>query len=360
MSPLTTESGMIDAGLVKRQIDDFLHSYFDQRIAHAHAMAPGYGQLWRIMTELNQAGGKRLRPYLAVVGYQACSGDDLREITAVAAAWELLHLCLLIHDDIIDEDLVRYGRLNVAGTYRNIYAQSGQTSRSIHIADSAAIIAGDLALSSAHDVILSSDLKPSQKILAQQYLTAATFTVAGGELLDTESVLYPIEDADPDMVATYKTASYSFVGPLTAGAALAGTSEKTLQKLENFGTYLGCAYQLTDDVLGVFGDTALTGKSNTGDLAEGKRTAMLQYVMRHARSSDKAFVSSVIGTGTISEHDAARVRQIMSDCGARQDSEQRSAAFLQRAIEELDGIELQVDGKKTLQNLITLVSGRRS
>ena len=258
---------------LKQDVDNVLSTHFTEKIAASSMLSPQYGQLWEEMSKLNFAGGKRLRPYMILLSYTSFGGSAYDDVLYVAAGWELLHLCMLIHDDITDQDYTRHGVPNIAGSYNEIYKarQHDETKRS-HLALSSALLAGDLALASAYELVSKATLSDADKILALQYMNESVFNVAGGELLDIESTMYTFSEVDPLKVAQLKTASYSFEGPLSVGAALAGASSERLAEIKTLGTIIGCAFQLADDLLDVFGDVNVTGKTGNSDLSEGKRT----------------------------------------------------------------------------------------
>lgn len=219
------------------------------------------------------AGGKRIRPHLTIVGYG--SADD--RIIPVAAAQELIHIAMLMHDDIIDQDDMRHGIANINGRYSTHYREYVSPQRAMHYANSAGILAGDCMLSEAYQVISSSsfDASVTRKLINQLHLSI--FEVIGGELLDVEASFVQGVDFDPLKIYRYKTASYSFIGPLISGAYCAGTDEREVEKLRTFATNLGIAFQIQDDLLGVFGDEQETGMSSLSDLREGKETLLVRF-----------------------------------------------------------------------------------
>lgn len=350
---LDTETNHLEIGSAKAMVDDYLRQFFGTKIGMSRPIGDSYVRLWQTMEQLSLAGGKRLRPYMVMVSYQAFQGANPTSILPVATAWELLHLCMLIHDDIIDNDTVRYGIRNISGMYDGFYtSDEPDPVRRMHLANSAAILAGDLAHSGAHEIIIKSSLPAEQKILAQQFLASATFSVAGGELLDTESVLDEIGRVDALSIARFKTASYSFVGPLSTGAALAGASERQLELLERFGTALGCGFQLADDLLGIFGDEAKTGKSTIGDIREGKRTYMMQYAHQHASAKDRNLLDGLLGKQDVTPQEADTVRDIVVRTGARQAAEAAIAQFETTCMEVLQTLAADRIDTHSLQKLV--------
>lgn len=306
-----------DLPTIKQQINSLLTSFFDDKVVEATSLSPAYGQLWQSMQRLNQAGGKRLRPYIVMLAYDCFGGEDSQAILPVAAAWELLHLCMLMHDDIIDNDSMRYGVKNVAGDYFARYrARVRHDGRAQHFAEGAAMLGGDLLLSAAYELVSKAVLPAEQRLQASQNLAEATFMVAGGELLDMESVMQSMQTVDTMQIAFAKTASYSFVMPLVCGAQLAGASQTDLEKLRQYGLHTGYAFQLVDDLLGIFGDPSQTGKSNSGDIAEGKRTFLMQRTFERATPDQLERLQRLVGAEHINEAQAEQVREIIVQAGA--------------------------------------------
>lgn len=313
----------------KQRIDTFLRRLFDERIAKAQAISPDYGQLWRSIARLTLAGGKRLRPYVIFLAY-TMNGQhtDSKKILAAAAAQELLHMAMLIHDDIIDRDQIRYGVKNVIADYDDLYAPyvADHTERR-HFSNSAAIMAGDLLIAEAYSLVQQCDVDAVHIARAQAVLSESIFGVVGGELLDTESAFRPFESVDALLIAQQKTASYSFVGPLHMGASLADASTETAEGLRAFGNALGIAYQLQDDLLGAFGDEAVTGKSSSGDIIEGKHTHLVEQFYQRATAEQVTEFTTIFKNSQASDVAITRARQLLRESGAVQ--------AVQTAIDEL-------------------------
>lgn len=334
-----SESTLLDC--VKTDTSALIDTYFESKLTAAAKLDADYLKLWQTMATLAKAGGKRLRPYMTVLAYYAFGGKSYELIRPVAVAQELLHLCLLVHDDIIDRDFVRYGIDNVSGTYLNEYEKLiPDPSTRIHFANSAAILAGDLLLAGAYELIATSKLDDTLKLKAQSRLSESIFNVAGGELLDTESVLHHFSQVDALKIAKYKTSSYSFVGPLCTGAELAEASQEQITLLAEFGTALGIAFQMTDDILGVFGDSDITGKSNLGDLSEGKRTYMMQKAFELCTETEKTTLATLVGKPNLQENEAEQIREILITSGAKEVTETLLATYAEDARKCLDALHI--------------------
>jgi len=340
-------------------VDDTLNDFFEQSIEDATRIDPSYRQLWEVLYGLIRSGGKRLRPQMTLLAYSAFGGRDQAKIVPIAAAQELLHFSLLIHDDIIDRDYVRYGTLNVAGRYKETYSKFiVHPEDQVHFAHGAAILGGDLMLSGAHQLIARSDLEDDKKMVAQQLLSKSVFEVAGGELLDTESSFVPYSDGDALKIARYKTAGYSFATPLITGASMAGATNSQVETLNEFAIVLGTAFQLVDDLLGVFGEEATTGKSTTSDIIEGKRTFMVERAVSRMTTLEKKRFDTSFGNHTASESEIEDIKQLLISTGAKAATERQIHEYAAKATELLETLKLAEGNQEAFLRLIKRVTER--
>lgn len=342
-------------------LNETINGFFERSIDYATKIDPSYRYLWESLYGLIRSGGKKLRPKMVIMAYEAFGGQDVKAIIPVAAAHELLHFCLLIHDDVIDRDYVRYGVANIAGVYKIAYSQYVASAEDqTHYAHSAAILGGDLMLSGAHQLIAASSLPDDDKMLAQSYLAQSTFEVAGGELLDTELSFAPYESGDALKVAKYKTASYSFVSPLMTGASLANISDDQKIKLHAYASSLGIAYQLVDDLLGVFGSEEQTGKSTSSDILEGKRTYMIEVAMEQLSDGDKAMFLTSFGNPQATAAEVETVKQLIEKSGAKQATERKIHEYADEAAKSLTDLGLADKHHAAFKAFITNVTERVS
>lgn len=342
-------------------IEPILATYCDKKIAESAIIDKRYEALWRELKQYLLNGGKRMRPRLVLLAYQAYkkSSEFNEAIIAVAAAWELLHASVLIHDDIIDRDLIRHGKPNIAGRYQSIYGEVSSSDVS-HYSLSAALLGGDLLLMSSYEIINSAKLDSNVKVAAQNYITKAIFTVAGGELIDTDSVLYPIATSNPFSVAKHKTASYSLQLPLQCGGAMAGASSEELDKLSTIGLHAGIAYQLKDDLLGVFGDSSVTGKSNRSDIIEKKQTQLiLEAITLSAPSESKSLLELYSLDRLLSEEEAEHVADLIKESGAKERIEHMIDNESTSALAAIDSLSTKSEYKEIFSNLIQSLTTRK-
>lgn len=305
-----------------------------QAAAHIH---PSYGRLLNEIERVLFSGGKRLRPHLVFIGYG--SYDD--SIAKVAAAHELLHTSLLVHDDIIDRDLVRHGQPTIQAAYQAIYTPHLQSeAERVHFSQSAAILAGDLLLSFAHELLAQAQLPQTGYQVSEALLSTGVLEVAGGELLDTEASFIP-DEYEPMTVYRYKTAGYSLISPLLTGARLSptGYDQTTLDTLTRCAENLGIAYQIQDDILGVFGDEATTGKSTSGDLREGKQTLLISEFKRLANPEDQEQFAASFGSPDASVAQLEELRRVLESSGALASTKAIAQTHLSRGLECISSLE---------------------
>lgn len=340
-------------------VDQAINGFFERSIDYARRIDPSYEKLWQTLYDLIQSGGKRLRPKMTILAYEAFGGQHVDKLIPVAAAQELLHFCLLIHDDVIDRDYIRYGTDNVAGQYKKIYAGYLLSPEDVtHFAHSAAILGGDLMLSGAHQMVAMSTLSEADKLTAQGFLSHSVFEVAGGELLDTELSFVPYTKGDAIKVAKYKTASYSFVAPLLTGATLAGISKKQTDALNRYAQSLGIAYQLVDDILGVFGEEKQTGKSTSSDITEGKRTYMVERALDVMDEKQKELFESIFGNPEATVREIELVKNLLEDTGARQETLNMAKEYAESARMTIEQMEIDGLYKAEFETFISKLTDR--
>jgi len=316
------------------QVDGVLQRFFSLAKNRAAPFGQQYVELWEAL-EANTTGGKRFRPRMVFAAYQSLGGDDLEAAAYIGAAFELLHTALIVHDDVIDNDFSRRGIPNISGSYRDRALRTGATQEvADHKGVSAAVIAGDLALFNAYRLIDRSGVADVTRERLLEVMDDALFASAAGELIDVDFSLLvdmPLVD-DILTMERLKTAVYSFECPLQAGAILAGASDEVVQTLGDFGREIGIAYQIVDDLLGVFGSEAETGKTTIGDLREGKRTVLISYA---TSTSEWDNIAPLIGKSDLTELEAESVREVLISSGAKSFAEGLARYYANRALSRL-------------------------
>jgi geranylgeranyl diphosphate synthase, type II len=340
---------------VKELIDYRLNEYCAVRIRSAATIGEQYETLWKTVQTLIQAGGKRFRPYMLITAFSAYSDEDadVEAILPAALAQELIHQAVLIHDDIIDRDTMRYGIQNVAGQYDAIYKPDIKSaSERSHMTMSSALLAGDALLSDAYHFLSRVKASPEQLSQATSILSQGVFEVIGGELLDTESSFLAPGTISAETVGRFKTASYSFISPITMGAVLAGAPQTEIQMLRQLSEYLGIGYQLRDDLLGVFGDSTQTGKSTSSDIIEGKRTYLIEQFELLADEQQKQAFASIFHNNQASESDVETARQLLIQSGALKKAEEAIELLETKAHAVVNLLSIADESKAVLADLI--------
>ncbi|MDQ6752619.1 MAG: polyprenyl synthetase family protein [Actinomycetota bacterium] len=317
-----------------RLVDDVLASFFSRAKIRADALHPQYLGLWQHL-ESSVVGGKRFRPRLVMTVYALLGGTDRMAAATVAASFELLHTALIVHDDVVDRDFTRRGVPNVAGAYRNLAAaRGGNPARAEHTGLSAAVIAGDLALSNACRLLYDADVDLGTRQRLGNLLDEAIMASAAGEILDVLAPLDPTPQAVDEVLemSKLKTAVYSFDAPLRAGAVLAGAEHSLVGALGEFGRIIGTAYQVADDLVGAFGDETRTSKKGWGDLREGKRTALISYA---AAQPEWTRIAELLSCPELTARGAAEIRDLLVASGARERTLKLAASLTEQSLDVL-------------------------
>lgn len=278
------------------------------------------------------ADGKRLRPALVVAACRSFDGPgDDEALWQVAAAFELLHTCFVVHDDLIDRDLERRGRPNVAGRFRERAQGFGASSGDAAlVGDAAAVLAGDLLLFEATRLVATANVGGDVRGALFAILDDAILVSAVGELADVENAARAeVPDTEALLGAAHdKTAAYSFEAPLLAGAALGGASVRARADLAAAAADLGLAFQLVDDLIGTFGSRRQAGRAPGADLREAKRTPLIGLARRGGAWPQVSSALSVAHTGPIA---VRRAQRELEASGARDELVALVRDALQRA-----------------------------
>ena len=310
-------------------------------------------------------GGKRLRPAFAYWGYRAVTpGPEDRvddEILRLFSALELLHACALVHDDVIDDSATRRGMPTAHVHFTELHRGRGWRGSAEQFGRSAAILMGDLSLVWADDIVAGVDLPAPDRQRVHRVWSDIRTEVLGGQYLDIvaeSSGAYSIDSAMN--VNTYKTASYTVTRPLQLGAAAAADRPDIHSAFHRLGTDLGVAFQLRDDVLGVFGDPAVTGKPSGDDLRSGKRTVLLAEAVERAEASDPAaaaLLRSSVGTD-LSDAQVRELCSVIESVGALAAVEQHIEMLTRRGLEVLETAPINAPAKAGLTELAGLAANR--
>ena len=306
------------------QVELTLDGFAADAAARAEMRSPEYGRLWLAIRSA-LAGGKRVRPRLLLETFMQLRGDSAGDdaeasdehAVQLAAAVELLHTALLVHDDIIDGDRERRGALNVIGTFEQAARAAGRSHAvTTRWGSTAGILAGDLLLAAAVRMSALPGIDRERAMRIGALFDESLFRAAAGELADVafaSALTLPSAD-DIRAMMIDKTAHYSLEMPVRAAAVLAGAAPELEAQVGEIGRSLGVLFQMTDDLLGVFGDTRHTGKSTQGDLREGKQTLLVAFA-RETPAWESAAGS--FGDARLDDAGADALRTALEASGAR-------------------------------------------
>ncbi len=347
-------------------ITDQLRRYLHDRRSESAYLGADYDALTGWLEDFVLGGGKRMRPVFAYWGWDALTTQAPDpDALLLFSALELLHAFALIHDDVIDASATRRGRPTAHVYFAAVHRERQWRGASDEFGVSAAILLGDIAHAWANDIVSRAGLRPGARDRVERVWSDIRTEVLGGQFLDivaeasvpsstSESV------ASAMTVATYKTASYTVSRPLQLGAAAAGDRPDVMAAFHQFGTDLGVAFQLRDDVLGVFGDPAVTGKPSGDDLRSGKRTVLLAEATQLADESDPLAANklrTLVGTD-LTDAQVRELRRVIEGLGALAAAERRITELTQRALATLSAAPINATAKAGLSELTRLATER--
>ncbi len=346
-------------------ITDQLREYICERRRDCAYIGTEYQDLTAALEEFVLRGGKRLRPAFAYWGWRAVVEQPVetidRDAMRLFSALELLHACALVHDDVIDASATRRGLPTVHRQFAATHRGRNWHGSSEQFGTSVAILLGDLSLVWADDIVATAELPLDARRRVQRVWADIRTEVLGGQYLDIVAESSRAETVASAMtVNTYKTASYTVSRPLQLGAAAAADRPEVSAMFHQVGTDLGVAFQLRDDVLGVFGDPAVTGKPSGDDLRSGKRTVLLAEAVERAEQSDPVaakLIRTSIGT-ELSETQVSELCSVIESVGALAAVEDRIAELTQRAQDRLNSAPIDAHAKAGLTELARLASNR--
>jgi geranylgeranyl diphosphate synthase type I len=348
-----------DGTAFRAAIQEVLDEFLDEMGARLEPLGPDAS---RLLAEARASvgGGKRFRAAFCYWGYRSIAPApyDERPLLRACAALELLHASALVHDDLMDASDTRRGR---PATHRGFEAEhrgDGWRGDPEQYGAAAAILLGDLLLSWSEELLRRCGLPLERVAAAMGVFDLCRTEVIAGQFLDVSVQARGRADVDAAMtVLRYKSAKYSIERPLHIGAALAGATDDDLAALTAYGLPLGEAFQLRDDLLGVFGDAATTGKPAGDDLVEGKRTVLVALALDAAPDDDATLLDASLGTD-LSPALLERLRAVIDDSGAHAQVEQVIEQLVAHALTALDATSAPDDARDVLRHLAAAATDR--
>ena len=349
----------------REQLDRALSQWLDAKREEAIALgSPETLELIDGVGQLATQGGKRLRPALVYYTYRACGGGADEEVLPLALSTELLHTYLLIHDDIMDHAEFRRGLPAAHVRFSDAHRTHGFHGDADDFGRSAAILLGDLAQSWA--VELACRVSTGRGIAGghsggelARCFSAMCQEVIGGQYLELQ-VAQRREATEEELlrVLRLKSGRYTAERPIQLGALLAGAPPEVLAELSRYGAAVGEAFQLQDDLLGMFGDPDTVGKPVDADLKEGKFTFLIHHALARATPEQRRALDTALGNPEATPEQTAAARRVLAETGAREAVAGMIGERLRSAREALSAIDLQPEGHLFLAGLIDYLWGR--
>jgi geranylgeranyl diphosphate synthase, type I len=305
------------------------------------------------------SGGKRLRPAFCYWGYRGAGGPDNDEVVTAAASLELFQACAIVHDDVMDGSDTRRGQPAVHRRFAALHRSEGWLGDPETFGTGAAILLGDLCLVWSDQMLSTCGLPADALRRGHRVYDEMRTELMGGQYLDLLEQARGGGSVERALrVARYKSAKYTIERPLHLGAALAGAGQEVLDGYSGYGLPLGEAFQLRDDVLGVYGDPGETGKPAGDDLREGKRTALVAMALETASPAQSAVVRKYLGDPHLSEQGVAALRDVITDTGALGRVEDLVERLLSDALEALEAAPVEDHARAVLADLALAATAR--
>jgi geranylgeranyl diphosphate synthase type I len=323
----------------------------DQLLAIDAELAPVADQV-----EAAVAGGKRLRAAFCYWGWRAAGQPDSDALVRAAASMELVHAAAVVHDDIIDDSALRHGRPT---THVALEETLRGRPRATTAARALAMLVGDLLMSLAGQLFATSGLPAAYLARARPLWADLARELIAGECLELLRTGGEPDTAQSLKVIRYKTAKYTVEQPLLIGGLLAGAGRRLREGYSRYGLPLGEAFQLRDDLLGLFGDPALTGKANTDDLHAHRPTALLAETWRVADGADRERLRALLGRREVGMDGLEEVREVMRRLKAPDRIERMITARVEEATRALDELDIPVPASRALTSLAHSAAARR-
>lgn len=338
-------------------------------VQHAEQLAPIGTEMTALIDPIHALlrGGKRLRAAFCYWGYRAAGGAHSDAIVQVATAMEVFQAAALLHDDVMDRSDTRRGRPTAHRVLAAMHREHGWDGDADRFGEAGAILAGDLCLNWTDELYSTSGLPEAELRRGRAVFDLMRTQLMGGQYLDVLESVRPWESASTQdridrarLVIRYKSAKYTVEQPLLIGATAFGVDDDTRAALSEYGLALGEAFQLRDDLLGVYGDPEATGKPAGDDLREGKRTVLVAHTLDTATPTQIERFNELFGRADLDEAGVDWLRELVSSSGAVDATEARISALSAQADAALDRATLTPEGERMLRDLIGIAVARNA
>jgi geranylgeranyl diphosphate synthase, type I len=352
----------LDADDLRTRVQKVLDEHLHQQARKLGPLGPDLEPLLETIADL-ASGGKRLRPAFCYWGWRAAGGDDVPGIVEAASAFELFQAAALLHDDVMDDSDTRRGRPAAHRRMAALHRQHGWVGDGERFGTAAAVLAGDLCLAWSDELLTRCGLPAADVARARPMFELMRTQLMGGQYLDVLEQVLPEDQGGGTIerarrVIRYKSAKYSIEHPLLIGGLLAGAGPGLLASYSAYALPLGEAFQLRDDVLGVYGDPEQTGKPAGDDLREGKRTVLVAEALAAADPDQAAALRRGLGDRGLGLGGVTELREVISRTGAVDRVEALVAELVEQARAALASADVPDHPREVLTLLIDAATAR--
>jgi geranylgeranyl diphosphate synthase type I len=349
----------MSSGRIRKEVDEALFGFVDRQRAALHAAIGDDLDPFGAALDALLAGGKRLRPAFCHWGWRGAGGADLPQLVSAAASLELLQAGALIHDDVMDASDTRRGRPSAHRRFQSMHEEAGWPGAATAFGQGAAILLGDLCLAWSGQMYDESGLPEQALRRGRPVYDLMRTEVMSGQYLDMLEQARGSGSVETALrVVEFKSAKYTIERPLHLGAALAGAPPPVVAAYSAYGLPLGIAFQLRDDVLGVFGDPDVTGKPAGDDLREGKRTVLIALALRAATPAQAEVVRGKLGDRGLDGAGVEALRSVIVDTGALATCEEMIDSYAGAATDALRTAPITPEAAKALADLAVAATAR--
>ncbi len=348
----------VDRADLRQRVQKELSAFLARQAPVLDGVSEELGVLTDALADL-VSGGKRLRPAFCYWGYRGAGGEDSDAVVTAATALELFQACALIHDDVMDGSDTRRGMPAAHRRFASLHRSEGWHGDPEAFGTGAAILLGDLCLSWSDAMLAEAGLPTEGLLRAKPVFDLMRTELMGGQYLDLlEQARGGGSVTRALRVVDFKSAKYTIERPLLLGAAMAGGGPGVTAAYSGYGLPLGEAFQLRDDVLGVFGDPRETGKPAGDDLREGKRTVLIALALERTTPGQAALVRRHLGDPRLSPEGVAALREVITETGALAETERMIRELTGRALAALESAPLQAEACEVLGELAEAATAR--
>jgi len=343
----------------KKMVDPEIQAYFKRVIGETEKVDKNISEAVKYARKIVMSGGKRARAAFMYYGYIAAGGKEKKKMIKASVSIELIHAFLLIHDDVIDRDELRHGVKTAHVHYGEIAKKYFKNKDAAHFGNSMAIIIGDMVGALGNQVLFESDFDAKIVMKALHRMQGIVSYTAIGQSEDVY-----IENrgraSEKEILKMYenKTAKYTFEGPLHLGAILAGADKKFLQSLSSYSIPAGIAFQIQDDILGIFGQVGKTGKPVGSDVRQGKQTILVAKALEKADGRQKEILKKCLGNKNLTQPELEQFKKVIIETESLKYAQELAKKMIFEAKGKIKNVNIDKEAKEFLLGIADYMLNR--